>query len=207
MILLYRISEVKTFMRLSRIITTASAVIFLPLATVLVADEATLRTDTNLYAAAQTDAKVTASLKSGTKVTIIKQKYAWYEVKYGPFLQGWVPLKSLQITTGKTFATYLDQLPKPVKAVEREDVESMFSEAGDEPDTIVTGVRALSSENIASVEPDAEAVKALERYAVDKSQASNFASELGLKTREIQYLVQAEEETTVPAKETNDDDF
>lgn len=106
------------------------------------------------------------------------------------------------------FAAYLDQLPKPAKAVEREEVDPMFSEAGDESDTPVTGVRALSSENIANVKPDAEAVKALERFAVDKDQASDFASKLGLKARKLEYLVKAEDEKKAePAKDTAKEDF
>lgn len=194
-------------MRLNITITAAISVFFLTLATVLVADEAILRTDSNLFADAQADAKVTASLKSGTKVLIIQRKNAWYHVKYGPILQGWVPLKSLQVSRGKAFATYLDQLPKPAKVVEKDDDNAMYSEAGDESDAPVKGVRALSSENISSVEPDTEAVKALERYAVDKSQASDFASELGLKARKIEYLVKVEEEKeAAPAKEENEEE-
>lgn len=107
---------------------------------------------------------------------------------------------------GNLFSVYLDQLPKPPKVVEREEVDPMFSEAGDEPDSPVTGVRALSSQNISNVKPDAEAVKALEKYAIDKSQASNFASELGLKTRKIDYLVKDEQEkSTAPAQDKNND--
>jgi hypothetical protein len=107
----------------------------------------------------------------------------------------------------KEFATYLEQLPRPAKAVEREEVDPMFSEAGDEPDTPVTGVRALSSENIANVKPDVEAVKALERFAVNREQASDFASELGLKARKLEYLVKTDSEKTgAPAQESTEAD-
>jgi hypothetical protein len=114
--------------------------------------------------------------------------------------------ESVKRTDSNQFAAYLDQLPKPAKVVEREEVDPMFSEAGDEPDAIVTGVRALSSQNISNVKPDAEAVKALEKYAIDKNQASDFASKLGLKTRQVEYLVKAEEEPA-PAKQASDEEF
>lgn len=183
--------------------TSTLSIIFLILASALYAneptDEAVLRIDSNLYETARTDAKVTASLKSGTKVKIIERKHAWYQVKYGPILQGWLPLQNLQLKVGKGFTAYIDHLPKPAKVVESDD---------DGSDAPVTGIRALSSQNLNNIEPDFEAVKALERFAVDKDQASDFASELGLKARKLEYLVKAEEEKEAPpTKEANEEDF
>lgn len=188
-----------------RLIIAISASVFLfAFATVLSANdsfgEAVLRVDSKLYESARSDAKVTASLKAGTKVTIIERKHAWYHLKYGPVLQGWAPLQSLQLIVGKGFTAYIDYLPKSAKVAETGD--------GEVSDTPVTGIRALSSQNLSNVEPDTEAVKALERYAIDKNQASDFASELGLKARKLEYLVKAEEEKeTAPVKEENEEEL
>jgi len=186
--------------------TVLVSFVYLLLATTrLFASDAVLRSDSKLYDAPRTDAKVVAELKRTSRVIIQGRRQAWYQVKYGPVLQGWLPLASLQLVVGKGMTTYLNHLPSPAKATER-DEDPRYSEAGDVSDTPITGIRALSNQTLANSQPDVEAVKSLERFAVNRSQASEFASELGLKTRELDYLVSTKKKPVEREKETREDE-
>lgn len=174
-------------------------------------NEAVVRADSNLYEVADDNANIIVSLKAGARVEILARKNAWYEVKYSPVLQsgvqGWIPLQSLQLIVGAGFASYFSHILKPAPV--SEGALSVYDgEEDSSNDTPVTTIRALSKQNLTNVEPDEEAIRALEKYAVNKEQASNFASQLGLNTHKIEYLVKAEAEKEVsPEQAEAEEDF
>jgi len=174
-------------------------------------NEAIVRIDSNLYEATSSGTKVTSTLKSGANVTILARKNAWYEVKYSPVmqkgvLQGWLPMRNLQLKVGSGFPDYFKKILNPVpvrKIIGTYGDEDM---PGNEPEA--TTVRGLSSLRFADVEPDEAAVQAMDKYAVNKKQAGKFASKLGLKTRTIKYLVRAESENIQETKQPEgEEDF
>lgn len=193
--------------------TTATTIIFFVFASALYAvdfeNEAIVRVDSNLYESASNTARVTSKLKSGTNVEILARKNAWYEIKYRPVMQrggaqGWLPMRNVQLKVGSGFTSFFKNIldPAPVR-----EAVSVFGDEEDplnEPET--NTVRGLSSMSLANVEPDEAAVKAMDKYAVNKKQASKFASRLGLKTRTIKYLVVAESENIQETKQSESQD-
>jgi len=174
-------------------------------------NEAIVRIDSNLYEATSSGTKVTSTLKSGANVTILARKNAWYKVKYRPVmqrgvLQGWLPMGNLQLKAGSGFPDYFKKILNPVpvrKIIGTYGDEDM---PGNEPEA--TTVRGLSNLSFADVEPDEAAVKALDKYAVNKKQASKFASRLGLNTHSINYLVKAQPENVEETKQSEgEEDF
>ncbi|MFV1993330.1 MAG: hypothetical protein ACC635_05440, partial [Acidiferrobacterales bacterium] len=137
------------------------------------------------------------------------RKNAWYEVKYQPVmqrgvLQGWLPMRNLQLKVGSGFSSYFKKILNPVYVREIVTVYGEEDEPGNEPEA--NTVRGLSSLNLTNVEPDEAAVKAMDKYSVNKKQASKFASRLGLKTRTIKYLVSNESENVQETKQTEGED-
>lgn len=122
------------------------------------------------------DAATVATLAEQEKVEIIKRQGAWTQVKTAA-AQGWVRMLSLRL--GEGTAKKGDS-----------GIGSLLNVArtGSSGNTVSTGVRGLSEEDLKNTQPNPEELQKMERLAASAQEARSFAGSARLGSRQVDYL-------------------
>jgi hypothetical protein len=135
----------------------------------------TIRT-TEVKAKPFTDAQTLTTLPPRSRVEVLERKSGWTQVKSATFT-GWVKMLSLQLeTSGQS---------------KRGDngLSALFNVAstGRSGNTVTTGIRGLSEEQLKNAKPDPQALQSARRYAASSDEARRFAAEGKLNAQSIGY--------------------
>lgn len=122
------------------------------------------------------DAATVARLDEKAKVNIMLRQGGWVKITSDKG-NGWVKMLSLR---GDNTAK------KPGDS----GLQSMFNVArsGSSGITMTTGIRGLSEEDLKNAHPNPEEFEKMQKYAVNKAKAENFARDANLKTQQLDYL-------------------
>jgi hypothetical protein len=150
------------------------ALVFLPL--LAWAEPATVIRATELKAEPASDAATVAQLAENARVDALERKGGWTRVKAGA-AEGWV--KMLALRYGGSSAT------------KRGDtgLSQAFNVArtGSSGTQVTTGVRGLDEEQLAKAQPNPAELAKLDRFAVDRSAATDFAAQGTLSAATVPY--------------------
>lgn len=157
---------------------------FLLLATLLcsgvaLAEPATLLKDSELRARPQGDAAVITLLKARDAVTINARKGAWAGIKTGDGKSGWVRLFTLSTSSGQHGDSGLS------------NVASLFR-TGSSGNTVSTGVKGLSEEQLKNAKPDPEEAARLNTFMESDADARSYAKQAKLMAHHVDYLAPGE---------------
>ena len=146
--------------------------LFLPL--VAWAEPATVIRATELKADPATDAATVAQLPEKAQVDALERKGGWTRVKAGS-AQGWVKMLALRYAgTAKRGDTGVAQAFNVART-------------GSSGTQVTTGVRGLDEEQLAKAQPNPAELAKLDRYAVDRAGANEFAAEGKLSPVSVAY--------------------
>ena len=148
--------------------------LFLPL--IAWAEPATVIRTTDLKAEPASDAATVVQLAENSRVEALERKGGWTRIKAGA-AQGWVKMLALRYNAGGE--------PK------RGDtgIVQAFNVArtGSSGTQVTTGVRGLDEEQLAKAQPNPAELAKLDRFAVDRAGASDFAAEGKLSATTVPY--------------------
>lgn len=137
----------------------------------------TVKTDT-LKAAPFSDAKVIATLPSGSKVEILKKDGGWYQVK-SPQGNGWIRLLSLRRGNAKATSAGSELSGLAGLASGRSGTGRVVA---------TTGIRGLNEEQLKAAKYDEKQVTLAESYLTSRADAKKFAASAKLAARQLDYL-------------------
>lgn len=125
------------------------------------------------------DAETVASLPENTAVEILKRQGPWMQVKANG-KEGWVRMLSLRMgdgakSNGGGTAAGLGGLLN-------------IARTGSSGNTVATGVRGLTKEELANAQPNPEEMAKLKQYTTGAKEARAFAAAGGLKAQQVDYL-------------------
>jgi hypothetical protein len=126
-----------------------------------------------IRAEANAGASIVGTLAQGSSVQLLERKGFWVRVKSGAGT-GWLKLSGLSLQSQKSASSAL-----PISASGRIGSGNVVS---------ATGTRGISSETLVSARPDVAGVQQLQRNAVSSGEASRFASEGQLVSRNLDYV-------------------
>lgn len=127
------------------------------------------------------DAEVVATLAANTPVEQLLRQGAWMQVQAGA-AQGWLRLLALR-TAAPAGATGASGLQQAINV----------ARSGASGNTVATGVRGLSKEDISNAKPNPEQLEKLGRFTADETLARSFAAGLPLATAEVPFLEKGDE--------------
>ncbi len=136
---------------------------------------ASLSRDSDLMEKPETGAKVVTKLKAKTEVQVINRSGAWAEISTKDSQQGYVRLLNLRTTGQARGKTGINTLVKSFKT-------------GSSGQSVATGVKGMSSEELKSSEVDDEQVKQLASLQANVKEAKKEAKTNGLKTQKVPEL-------------------
>lgn len=139
------------------------------------AEPATLLKESEMRAKPFGDAEVVTMLKAKEKVDITARKGAWATVQTAKGQSGWVRILNLRTGSGKGGDAGVGA------------IASLFK-TGSSGNTVSTGVKGLSEEQLKNAQPDAEEAKRLDKYKNSESDARNFAKQGKLTAEQVNYL-------------------
>lgn len=138
------------------------------------AEPATVIRATELKAEPATDAATVAQLAEKTQVDALERKGGWTRVKAGS-AQGWVKMLALRYDgTAKRGDTGVAQAFNVART-------------GSSGTQVTTGVRGLDEEQLAKAQPNPAELAKLNRFAVDRAGATEFAAEGKLSPVSVAY--------------------
>ncbi len=124
------------------------------------------------------DGETLATLPENTTVEVLKRQGPWMQVK-SDGKEGWVRMLSLRLGNGSAkgsgSAAGLGGLLN-------------IARTGSSGNTVATGVRGLTKEELANAQPNPEEMTKLKRYTVTGKEARSFAAAGGLKAQSVEYL-------------------
>ena len=132
-----------------------------------------------------TDAEAVHTLAANTPVQLLLRQGAWVQVKVQTAAgesQGWLRLLALR-TAAPAAATGATGLQQAINV----------ARTGASGNTVATGVRGLSKEDITQATPNLAELEKLGRFATDETQARAFAAGLPLTTAEVPFLEKGDE--------------
>lgn len=139
------------------------------------AETAQLARDTPLLAQPLGDAAVVAKLKAGTTLTVKARRGAWAEVATAAGQAGHVRILNLRSTGGSPGDSGVGTLANVFRT-------------GSSGNSVATGVKGMSAEDLTTAEPDAAQLAKLQGLGVDAQAARSAAARAGLKAREVPAL-------------------
>ena len=147
--------------------------LFLPLAAW--AEPATVVRATELKAEPATDAATVARLAENSRVDALERKGGWTRVK-APGGEGWVKMLALRYEGAgeKRGDSGLAQAFNVART-------------GSSGTQVTTGVRGLDEEKLAKAQPNAAELAKLNRFAVDRAGAAEFAAQGKLSAATVPY--------------------
>jgi hypothetical protein len=153
-----------------------TALLALTLSAAALAETALTVRSTELKKEPFVDADTVATLAEQEKVEILRRQGAWTQVKAAA-AQGWVRMLSLRL--GEGTAKKGDS-----------GIGSLLSVArtGSSGNTVSTGVRGLSEEDLKNTRPNPEELQKMERLAASPQDARSFAAGAKLGSRQVDYL-------------------
>ena len=122
------------------------------------------------------DAETVSTLPEKTIVQILKRQGAWMQVQAGE-ASGWLRLLSLRTAAAST-ASGDSGLTQAINV----------ARSGASGNTVATGVRGLSKEQISNATPDLVELENLRSHAADEASARAFAAAAPATTAEVQFL-------------------
>jgi hypothetical protein len=137
---------------------------------------------TELKAKPFSDSATVANLPENRKVEMLLRQSSWTQVKTQG-ATGWVKMLSLR----------LDDPTAPKKSGDS-GLGALFSAAatGSSGSTTTTGVKGVTEENLKNAQPNPQALKAVQGYAVSKADAQNFAKVGKLAPQKLDYFTTGE---------------
>lgn len=144
------------------------------------ADVAHTNRDTELLAQSQADAPVVASLASNTRVDVLKRSGAWSQVKSDGGKTGWVKMFALSLESGSA-----GQGGAPAVAALLNGGRTGSTGTG------TTGVKGLGEEDLRRAQANVAEFEKMQRLAVDKVSAQNYAQRAHLVKAHIEYWFDA----------------
>ena len=138
------------------------------------AEPATLVRAAELKSEPATDAATLATLPENASVESLERKGGWTRIKAGN-AEGWVKMLALRYgDSGKRGDTGLAQLFNVART-------------GSSGTQVTTGVRGLDEEQLARAQPNAAELAKLNRFAVEREAAGNFAAQGKLSATSVDY--------------------
>lgn len=128
-----------------------------------------------------TDAEAVSTLAANTPVQLLLRQGAWVQVQTGE-AQGWLRLLSLR-TAAPAAPTGANGLQQALNV----------ARTGASGNTVATGVRGLSKEDISKAAPNPAELEKLGRFAADETLARSFAAGGPLTTAEVPFLEKGDE--------------
>lgn len=119
------------------------------------------------------DAATVARLPAGSAVDIQQRQGAWAQVRSADGRTGWV--KILNLRSGATSGSALGGVNQALNV----------ARTGSSGNTVTTGVKGLSAEQIRNATPNPQEVERMKTYAVTSAQAQQFARNSRLNARSV----------------------
>ncbi|MDZ7656327.1 MAG: SH3 domain-containing protein [Sulfurimicrobium sp.] len=124
------------------------------------------------------DAATLSTLPAQSTVEILKRQGGWTQVKPATAATGWVRMLSLRLGSGT--------------ATKQGDsgIGTLFNVArsGSSGNTVTTGVRGLSEEDLRTARPNPQELKRMQQFSVATAEAQKFAGAAGLQRQPVEYL-------------------
>lgn len=139
------------------------------------AEPATLLKATELRSQPQGSAGVVVMLRTKDRVDITSRKGAWASVKTSTGKKGWVRVLALRTGSGHRGDTGIGAMASVFKT-------------GSSGNTVSTGVKGLSEEQLQNATPNPAEVERLDSHAVNATDARSFAKQGKLAARQVDHL-------------------
>ncbi|MGH8492789.1 MAG: SH3 domain-containing protein [Moraxellaceae bacterium] len=139
------------------------------------AEPATLLKESEMRAKPLGNAEVVTMLRAKDKVEITARKGAWANVQTPKGQTGWVRLLNLRTGSGKGGDAGVGA------------IASLFK-TGSSGNTVSTGVKGLSEEQLKNAQPNPEEAKRLDKYKNSEADARSFAKQGKLAVEQVNYL-------------------
>lgn len=156
-------------------------------------DNATVARDTELREKPLNDAPVVARLAAKTTVVVQARSGAWANVVTSGGKQGFVRLLNLRTSSGARGESGVGALASVFKT-------------GSSGNSVATGVKGLSEEDLTGAEPDAAQVDQLATFKATDKEARDSARLAGLKPQPVDYLLAPEPGQAKKKKKKKDQD-
>ncbi|GAB4512261.1 MAG: hypothetical protein Tsb0026_16060 [Sulfuricaulis sp.] len=144
----------------------------------------TTRTAVDLKATPHSDAKGAGQLAANTTVDILERRGGWLRISASG-KTGWAKLHQVRAGEG----------PEAKKSGEGLAILKNVGQtgrSGSQGIVATTGIRGMSAEELKNAKPDPAAVKTVEGYRVNASQAREYAKAVGLKENSVPALPKPE---------------
>ena len=150
-----------------------------PVAAAPAAETAQVIRETALRKEPFSDAETISTLPEKTIVQILKRQGAWMQVQAGEAgeASGWLRLLSLRTAAASTVSGD-SGLTQAIN----------IARSGASGNTVATGVRGLSKEQISNATPDLAELETMRSHAADEASARAFAAAAPATTAEVQFL-------------------
>lgn len=145
------------------------------LAGIVQAEPATLLKESEIRAKPFADAEVLATLKAKEKVDITARKGAWATVQTSKGQSGWLRILNLRTGSGQKGDAGVGA------------IASLFK-TGSSGNTVSTGVKGLSEEQLKNAEPNPEEAKRLSKYKNTEADSRHYAKQGKLASQPVNYL-------------------
>ena len=167
--------------RFSALLTAGLVTACLSMNPVAAAEQVTVERESKLYAEPRLDAPTESVLEAGTTAEVVGKSGAWLNVKT-PSAAGWVFSFNVRFSVGSP-----DAAPSTSGGGESAIGRIFGSERGGNV-TSTIGIRGLDTEDLRQAQFNAEQMKLLDGYAVQKDAAAQNASGKGLAPVQVEYL-------------------
>ncbi|MBI3571341.1 MAG: SH3 domain-containing protein [Gammaproteobacteria bacterium] len=147
-------------------------------------ESGTTRSAVELMATPYRDAKPAGQLPANTTVDILERRGGWLRI-FANGKTGWAKLHQVRAGEG----------PEARKSGEGLAILKNVGQtgrSGSQGIVATTGIRGMSAEELKNAKPDPAAVKTIERYRVNASQAREYAKAAGLKETNVPALPKPE---------------
>lgn len=169
-----------------------SGLLLLVHASVVLATDATIISDTALYQRPSIQSNIIQQLGAGTFVTIDSRQGGWKKISVDKTRQGWV--RSYRVRSGTLKVSQQEQESggffSSLASLSRK-ASGLFSSKKKDYSfqrTATIGVRGLSEEQIKNAQPDVKELNKMETFRSNKSVASNFARQGKLAAAKINHM-------------------
>lgn len=144
----------------------------------LAEQSATVLRDTELRSEPYSDARVSATLRAKSTLTILTRKGGWYQARQGS-LKGWVRMSAIRL--GEAQGGGSSGISETLQFLSS-------GRSGSSGVTVATGIRGLDAADVANATPNHQAVQRLDRIQVSDSQARTFAAAAKLRSHTMGYM-------------------
>ncbi|QZA82002.1 SH3 domain-containing protein [Deefgea piscis] len=148
------------------------------------ADSGTVIRNSDLREKPFSDSRSIATLSSNSKIEIQKNQGAWMQVKTPQGQVGWIKLLNVRTQSG-TRNNGLSTLGNVIKT-------------GSSGQTVTTGVKGLSAEQIQTAEPNMAEVNKMESYSSSNAEASRLARQAQLSPKKVAPLSNSNTSVNTP---------